>query len=253
MLNEIKIEEIINIAKDASIEVMKIYEKDFAIEYKDDNSPLTEADLIANEIICNSLKKLYPHIPILSEESKIISYDERKSWSYVWIIDPIDGTKEFVKKNGEFTINIALVHAHTPVLGVVYAPSVDLLYFAKKNSGAYMIKNNKTIKLPISRDDNKLYIVASKSHLNEETKNFIEDIKTTKEKVVTSMGSSLKICMVAEGVADIYPRFAPTSEWDTCAAHAIVLEAGKVVVDAYEKKPLVYNKEDILNPFFIVK
>ncbi len=253
MVKNIDIKEIINIAKDASVEVMKIYEKDFTVEYKDDKSPLTEADLKANEIICNSLKKLYPNIPILSEETKLDSYENRKNWEYLWLIDPIDGTKEFVKKNGEFTINIALIHSGVPVLGVVYAPAIDVLYYAKKDEGAYVVKKGTLTKLPIKRDDNKFYIVASKSHLSDETKEYIENIETNKEKVLTSIGSSLKLCMVAEGVADIYPRHAPTSEWDTGAAHAVVLEAGKDVVDAYENSSLIYNKESVLNPFFIVK
>ena len=248
MLNKIDIENIKNIALEAGKAVMKIYKQDFKVNYKNDNSPLTQADLEANEIICNHLEELYPNIPIMSEENKQIDYDLRKDWQYYWCIDPIDGTKEFVKKNGEFTINIALIYKDTPVLGVVYAPVLNDMYSAKKGFGAY--KNG--IKLPIKRDDNKFVIVASKSHLSNETKRFIDNIKTDKEKVFISKGSSLKLCMVAEGTADIYPRLAPTMEWDTAASDAIVRESGKMSLYFKKKTPLIYNKVDLLNPWFIV-
>jgi len=249
MLDKINIEDIKNIALKASTEILKIYNQDFKIEYKDDKSPLTQADLRANEIICSSLKNLYPNIPIISEENKQTKYNIRKNWEYYWCIDPIDGTKEFIKKNGEFTVNIALIYKNEPVLGVVYAPVLDDMYVAKKGYGAF--KNN--IKLPIKRDDNKFVIVASKSHLTDETKKFIDDIQTTKEKVFISKGSSLKLCMVAEGTADIYPRLAPTMEWDTAGADAIVREAGKMTYQYNNDNPIIYNKDNLLNPWFIVK
>jgi len=249
MFKTIDLEKIVEIAKDAGDAVMKIYEKDFSVEFKDDNSPLTEADLKANSIICSALQKLYPTIPIMSEENQQVEYTQRKEWQYYWCIDPIDGTKEFIKKNGEFTINIALIEKTTPVLGVVYAPAIGDIYKAKKGDGAF--KNG--IKLPIKREDNNLVIVASKSHLTDETKNFIEKIETTKEKVFISKGSSLKLCMVAEGVADIYPRLAPTMEWDTAAADAIVRESGKMSYQLDKKLPIVYNKENLLNPWFVIK
>ena len=249
MLNKIDIEDIKDIAKKAGEAVMDIYNKDFSVEYKDDNSPLTVADLKANEIICCGLKELYPDIEIMSEENKEIEYSVRKEWEYYWCIDPIDGTKEFIKKNGEFTINIALIYKDTPVLGVVYAPVLDDMYSAKKGDGAF--KN--CIRLPIKRDDDKLVIVASKSHMSDETKEFISSIKTTKEKVLISKGSSLKLCMVAEGVADIYPRLAPTMEWDTAAADAIVRESGKVSLQFNTDKPIIYNKKNLVNPWFMVE
>jgi len=223
MLKSIELKGIIKIAQDAGDAIMEIYEKDFTIEYKDDKSPLTEADLKANEIICSSLQKLYPMIPIMSEENKQTDYAIRKNWDYYWCIDPIDGTKEFIKKNDEFTVNIALIHKNSPVLGVVYAPAIDELYYAKKNEGAF--KNG--IKLPIKINENskeRLYVVASKSHLSKETQNFIDSLESENIEQV-SKGSSLKLCMVAEGVADIYPRLAPTMEWDTAAADAIVRES----------------------------
>ncbi|MCF6330693.1 MAG: 3'(2'),5'-bisphosphate nucleotidase CysQ [Sulfurimonas sp.] len=249
MLDKIDIEDIKSIALDAGNLIMEIYNKDFTIEYKDDKSPLTEADIKSNELICKALKKLYPTIPIMSEENKEVNYEIRKDWEYYWCIDPIDGTKEFIKKNDEFTINIALVHKGIPVLGVVYAPALELMYCSKQGHGAY--KND--VKLPINREDDTFVIVASKSHMSNETQTFVDEIKTDKVKELISMGSSLKLCLVAEGKADIYPRLAPTMEWDTAAAHAIVLESGKKVLQYDENKSVLYNKENLLNPFFVVK
>jgi len=251
MLKSIELKEIVIIAKAAGDAIMKIYEKDFTIEYKDDKSPLTEADTKSNEIICNALQNLYPDIPILSEENKAAPYEERKDWEYFWLIDPIDGTKEFIKKNGEFTVNIALIHKDTPVLGVVYAPALGDMYRAKKGEGAY--KNNQKLPLHVNTTpEKKLFVVASKSHLSQETQEFIDKLETeTIEQV--SKGSSLKLCMVAEGVADIYPRLAPTMEWDTGAADAIVRESGKMTYQFENNQAIIYNKENLLNPWFIVK
>lgn len=251
MLDTIEIAKIRDIAQDAGAVIMGIYHKDFAVEYKDDKSPLTEADLKANEVICKALGTLYPEIPIMSEENKEIGYDDRSDWEYYWCIDPIDGTKEFIKKNDEFTVNIALIHNGIPVLGVVYAPAIEEMYSAKKGEGAY--KNGQ--KLPLQINDNKselLKVVASKSHLSEETQTFIDNLETKKVEQV-SKGSSLKLCMVAEGSADIYPRLAPTMEWDTAAADAIVRESGKMTYQFNKDVPLIYNKENLLNPWFIVK
>lgn len=251
MLKDINLEKIIDIAQEAGNAIMKIYEKDFSIEYKDDKSPLTEADIKSNDIICKALVKLYPSIPMLSEENKEVPYEIRKNWEYYWCIDPIDGTKEFIKKNGEFTVNIALIHKDTPVLGVVYAPALKDIYYAKQGHGAY--KNNQKLPLKInSNPKEKLTVVASKSHLSEETQKFIDKLET-KEVEQISKGSSLKLCLVAEGEADIYPRLAPTMEWDTAAAHAVVLEAGKQVLQYESGKPVSYNKSNLLNPWFIVK
>ena len=251
MLNDIKLEQIVNIAKEAGKAIMKIYKKDFTIEYKDDKSPLTEADLKANEIICSTLEKLYPNIPIMSEENKQADYEVRKNWEYYWCIDPIDGTKEFIKKNDEFTVNIALIHKDTPVLGVVFAPAIDEMYKAKKGEGAY--KNDQKLPLQINQHpEEKLHVVASKSHLSQETQEFINNLQT-KEIEQVSKGSSLKLCMVATGEADIYPRLAPTMEWDTAAADVIVREAGKMSYNQKNNEPMIYNKENLLNPYFIVK
>jgi len=250
VLKAIDLENIVDIAKEAGNVIMQIYKKDFTIEYKENNSPLTEADTKANEIICSALNNLYPNIPIMSEENKQIEYEVRKNWDYYWCIDPIDGTKEFIKKNDEFTVNIALIYKNTPVLGVVYAPAIDEMYKAKKDEGAY--KNG--YKLPLQTNqhpEKKLYVVSSKSHLSEQTQKFIDNLDTKEIKQVTK-GSSLKLCMVAEGVADIYPRLAPTMEWDTAAADAIVRESGKMSWQLEIHSPLIYNKPNLLNPWFII-
>lgn len=258
MLEKIDIEEIVAIAKEAGDAIMEIYARDFAVAYKEDESPLTEADTRSNEIIVSALKSLYPDIPLLSEEGKEIPYEERKTWEYYWCIDPIDGTKEFIKKNGEFTVNIALIHHDTPVLGVVYAPALGDMYAAKQGEGAF--KNGQ--RLPLRRNEapeKLLHVVASKSHLSEETQAFIDDLAKTTERIEqVSKGSSLKLCMVAEGEADVYPRLAPTMEWDTAAADAVVRESGKMTYqyDNNTQKAsaaVIYNKENLLNPWFVVK
>ncbi len=249
MLNTIDINLIKNIASDAGKAIMDIYVKNFAISYKMDNSPLTEADILANEIICNQLQYYYPSIPILSEENKEIPYVERKDWEYYWCIDPIDGTKEFIKKNGEFTVNIALIHKNRPILGVVLSPTTKDIFYAKKGFGAF--QNN--TKLPIDLNKKEFVIVASKSHLTNTTTEYIDSIKTSKFKKLISIGSSLKLCLVASGLADIYPRFAPTKEWDTAAAHAILLESGKNIFQANSNDELEYNKKNLTNPSFIAK
>jgi 3'(2'), 5'-bisphosphate nucleotidase len=260
MLDNINIEDIINIAKEAGDAIMKIYQKDFSIEYKDDKSPLTEADLVSHKIIAKVLERY--QLPILSEEGKEIPYEERKAWEYYWCIDPIDGTKEFIKKNDEFTVNIALIHNDTPVLGVVYAPALGDMYFAKKGMGAY--KNGQKLPLKINQSPaEQMTIVASKSHLSEETQQFIDNLTSNiHNPTFISKGSSLKLCMVAEGDADIYPRLAPTMEWDTAAADAVVRESGKITYQYHSafniqhlslEKAVVYNKPDLLNPWFVVK
>jgi len=249
VLRQIELNEIENIAKEAGETIMEIYNRDFSIAYKDDKSPLTEADLASHEVIMRGLEKY--GMPILSEEGKEISYEERKKWEYYWCIDPIDGTKEFIKKNGEFTVNIALIHHDMPVLGVVYAPALGDMYAAKQGEGAF--KNGQ--ELPLSRNSDlseKTRVVASKSHLSEETQAFI-DALDTREVEQVSKGSSLKLCMVAEGEADIYPRLAPTMEWDTAAADAVVRESGKMTYIFASETPVRYNKENLLNPWFIVK
>jgi len=266
--DNINICDVIKIAKMAGEVILEVYNSDFSIEYKKDDSPLTLADKKANDIIVKSLKALYPDIPILSEESKHIPYEARRQWKYLWLVDPLDGTKEFIKRNGEFTVNIALIEKDTPILGVIYAPVKQLLYFAFKEDGAFMVDNAadvincghsnelkaKSCKLPLNNNTEKFTIVASRSHMSKETENYIEGLKQEYGEVnIVSAGSSLKFCLVAEGKADVYPRFAPTMEWDTAAGHIVVEEAGGKVREVKTNSPLKYNKEDLLNPLFIVK
>lgn len=263
MKQKINLEDIKNISIKAGQIIMNIYKKDFTVDYKDDNSPLTEADTKSNEFICNALKNLYPNIPIMSEENKQVSYEERKEWEYYWCIDPIDGTKEFIKKNDEFTVNIALIYKNTPILGVVHAPALGEIYFAKKGEGAFkeMFSSQSSelrvqkLPLKINSDSSKsISVVASKSHMSDETQDFVDNLAlSTEHLTLVSKGSSLKFCMVATGEADIYPRLAPTMEWDTAAADAIVREAGKMTYQYDSNIPVVYNKENLLNPWFVVK
>ena len=249
----------------AGLEILKIYNTNFEVEYKDDKSPLTMADKNANEIILSFLQET--DIPVLSEEGRAIPYSERKYWKQLWIVDPLDGTKEFVKKNDEFTVNIALIKNRVPVMGVVYAPVLDELYFGEKGAGAYKLNKasevtndfeeveQQALKLPLKNTRSYFAVVASRSHLSSETMEYIEELRKEHDEIkIVSKGSSLKICMVAEGTADIYPRFAPTSEWDTAAGHAVVLASGSRIVQANNPDDeVVYNKEDVLNPWFIVK
>ncbi|MCY7409611.1 MAG: 3'(2'),5'-bisphosphate nucleotidase CysQ [Chitinophagales bacterium] len=257
-MNNIDINKIIAIAKEAGKEIMVIYAQDFSVELKGDNSPLTQADKKANGIIVNALKELHPEIPIISEETKLLSYDERKGWNTYWLVDPLDGTKEFIKKNGEFTVNIALMSDGQPVLGVVYAPAQNKTWYGVKGEGSFIL-NEDGSKVSLKKGSNwrnlqKLKVVASRSHLDENTLKFVEDLKNEgKEVDFVSSGSSLKFCLVAEGKADVYPRFAPTMEWDTAAGQAVVEIAGGIVLNWNTKERLQYNKENLLNPFFIVE
>ena len=251
MLNQINIQDIVAIAKQAGSAIMQIYSQDFKVEYKQDNSPLTLADKKDNDIIETGLNKLSVNFPILSEEGGDIPYKDRKHWEYFWLVDPLDGTKEFVKKNGEFTVNIALIYKDTPVLGVVYAPALDICYWAEQGKGAF--RDGKKLPFKTVNQRNTYKIVASRSHMSDETRMFIDAIDTSKEKELISIGSSLKICLVAEGEADIYPRLGLTMEWDTAAAHAILIETGKKI-EKYNNKTCtahLYNKKNLLNDWFI--
>lgn len=256
--NDIDVQQLLTITLNAGAAIMEVYQRNFSVETKDDKSPLTEADRKSNDIILNGLKRHYPFIPFISEEVKQMPYTERKNWARLWLIDPLDGTKEFIKKNGEFTINIALIENGVPVLGVVYAPAFNKGYVGIKEKGSFSFSNSNTELKPIYAGThyaqlNTIKVVGSRSHLSNETVQFVEELKAQgKEVNFVSSGSSLKICLVAEGKADIYPRFGPTMEWDTAAAHAVALYAGKNVLQYPENKPLTYNKENLLNPWFIV-
>lgn len=255
---EINVQQIIDIASAAGAEIMGVYAQEFDVEIKGDNSPLTQADRKANAVILQGLQTLHPGIPYISEEVKATAYDERKNWDCFWLIDPLDGTKEFIKKNGEFTVNIALIENGEPVVGVVYAPALNVGYVGIKGIGSFKYTDNGT-QQEISNAQHytskqKVVVVASRSHLTDETLEFVEKLKAEgKEVDFLSSGSSLKFCLVAEGKADVYPRFGPTMEWDTGAAHAVALYAGKNVLNIETAKPLAYNKENLLNPYFIVE
>ncbi len=259
----------INASLEAGKEILVIYNdpgSDFGVEKKADNSPLTIADKKSNETIFSFLRNT-PY-PVLSEEGKEIPYAVRKEWPLLWIVDPLDGTKEFIKRNGEFTVNIALVEKGTPVMGVIYIPVRRELYFAENGLGAYRLTDvdadnlpgslEKIIavseKLPVMRQRKKYVIVVSRSHLSKETQEYIGKVRERHpDPELISVGSSLKICRVAEGEADIYPRFAPTMEWDTAAGHAIAIAAGYEMYRAGSDTPLHYNKPDLLNPWFVVE
>ena len=248
------IQDIVLIAEEAGKAILGIYARDFEVEFKADDSPLTIADKTANEIIVNRLQQTFPAIPFISEEERQLSYAERKKWDKCWLIDPLDGTKEFVKKNGEFTVNIALIKNGEPVLGVVHVPVQNKTYFALQGEGAFLKSDGKIEKIHTRELINgKITIVGSRSHSNDQTIQFVEQKKQEFEEVeFVSAGSSLKICLVAEGKADVYPRFGPTMEWDTAAGHAVVKEAGGELLQYPEMTELQYNKENLLNPFFIV-
>ena len=252
-MNTFNQQAIIDLAKQAGDAIMDIYQKDFAVYGKSDASPLTEADLAAHHILVEGLERL-TNYSVLSEESSEEIKQERLNWAEYWLIDPLDGTKEFVKKNGEFTVNIALIQHGKPTFGIVYAPALEAFYIGDINNGAYKqsvgqppVAITVRAKPTVPRD---FVIVGSRSHQSDEFKAFIADYPGAQ---IISMGSSLKLCLVAEGKADIYPRLGLTCEWDTAAAHAIVEAAGGQVLHADTNQPLQYNKENLLNSFFIVK
>lgn len=237
-------------AREAGKAILEVYHSDaFDETAKDDKSPLTKADTTAHKIIAKHLEKT--GLPILSEEGRDIPYEERKNWEYFWMVDPLDGTKEFIKKNGEFTVNIALIHKNEPVLGVVYAPVLDKMYSGGTGIGAFLSEGG-NVEEELKKQKNEtdtVRIVASRSHLNEETADFIAQFDKVEK---LSMGSSLKFMLIAESKADIYPRFAPTMEWDTAAAHAVLKGMGIEVINNEDNKALRYNKADLLNPYFLV-
>jgi 3'(2'), 5'-bisphosphate nucleotidase len=247
------LDQIVEIALRAGEAVMTVYSRDFSSTEKDDKSPLTEADLASHEVIVEGLKQLTPEIPVLSEESKAMAYNDRSSWSRFWLVDPLDGTKEFIKRNGEFTVNIALIENGEPTLGVVYAPVLGTVYAAQKGQGAWVEEDGaRTPAMAEPFTQAPLKVVASRSHAGPETEALIEKLREKVGEVeLLSIGSSMKLCMVAEGKAHLYPRLGPTMEWDVAAAHAVVSESGAILTDA-DGNPFRYNKENLLNPFFLV-
>lgn len=241
------------IAQDAGAAILKIYEQceGVKIERKADDSPLTAADKAANEVICAGLQQLEKQYPIISEENKQVDYATRKAYDYYWLVDPLDGTKEFIKRNGEFTVNIALIHQERVVAGVVYTPVTDELYWAAKDEGAFLRKAGKTARLSapaFAMQEEGLKVVCSRSHLNEETQQFVDNLNQPE---LVAKGSSLKFLEIATGKAHLYPRIAPTMEWDTAAAQIILEEAGGKVLQYQTDQAVVYNKENLLNPYFV--
>ena len=251
----------------AGREILKIYNTDFNIDYKNDNSPLTEADNKSNDIIIRKLKDEFPGIPVLSEESSEVPYEIRRDWQEFWLVDPLDGTKEFIKKNDEFTVNIALIGNQLPVFGVIYVPVKNELYLGGKGIGSFRIEkaseidvsdyNNileSAVELPVNSEKNSTFtVVASRSHRNQETEDYISSLQKKHDQLdIVSAGSSLKFCLVAEGKADIYPRFGPTMEWDTAAGQAIAEGSGVMVIDEKTRQVMEYNKQKLRNDFFIV-
>ena len=254
--HEKNILELLNIAIDAGKEILNIYNDEIIVNSKEDKSPITQADINSNDIIVNRLKKLESNIPILTEES-VVEWKNRKDWIKYWLIDPLDGTKEFINRNGEFTVNISLIENNYPIFGIIYSPVKSLLYYALKNNGCYKLKTNSNLttlknfnKINIHKEKNiTTKVIGSRSHSSKEFLNWVKK-KFTNFELIT-IGSSLKFCILAEGKADIYPRFGPTSEWDIAAGHIILEEAGGKL-KTIDNKDILYNtKEDILNPYFI--
>lgn len=241
--------EALSIAFEAGAEILKVYEGGgLKTSYKEDSSPLTAADEAADLVIGEGLKRIVPEVPVLLEETKAEPYEVRKFWKRLLIVDPLDGTKEFIKRNGEFTVNIALVEDGCPIVGIVHAPALGVSYYGVVNEGAFRIdKDGETVIRVADYQGARLNVVGSRSHAAPELEEFVRKIG---EADFVSMGSSLKFCLVAEGKAHLYPRFGPTMEWDTAAAHAVVKAAGGSVTDL-EGRELAYNKEDLLNPFFM--
>lgn len=239
----------IGLAREAGAAILAVYAQDFSVETKDDDSPLTQADLASHRIIVAGLRALAPDIPVLSEEDAGIPWETRHRWPRHWLVDPLDGTREFVKKNGEFTVNIALIEDGRPVLGVVYAPVFDYLLHAERGVGAFLREAGEDIALSTRRPATApLRVAASRSHLDPRTAAALERMGDTERH---GLGSSLKFCRIAEGRIDVYPRFGPTSEWDTAAAQCVLEAAGGVVL-RLDGTPLDYNRKDnILNPDFI--
>ena len=272
VLNENEVQEILDLICLAGEEILKIYfrqQADWKVSLKEDRTPLTEADRLSNSVINEGLKKLFPKIPIISEENREIPYDIRRKYEYYWLLDPLDGTKEFLKQNGEFTVNLALIQQGKPVAGFISVPVKSWCYFAVKGRGAYKIeigekqdgsqgerqiqqvKQDNKLQLraaQFSIDDPGLTVLASRSHFDSETRKFIESLNQPR---LESRGSSLKFMMLAEGLGHLYPRLGRTMEWDTAAGQAILEEAGGQVVEFSSRQPLRYNKESLVNPPFL--
>jgi 3'(2'), 5'-bisphosphate nucleotidase len=242
---------IITLAEEAGRAILSVYDqKDVGITFKAGESPLTRADMASHHLILAGLKALTPDLPVLSEESKSVAYQERQKWNTYWLVDPLDGTKEFIGRNGEFTVNIALIQNGHSIVGVVHAPALNLTYYAAQGEGAFRQKwGENPVEIRVNAEPvDKLKVVASRSHISAALKHFLGKLDSYQ---CLNMGSSLKFCLVAEGSADLYPRLGPTMEWDTAAGQCVVEVAGGTVTDL-QGEPLYYNKPDLLNPDFMV-
>lgn len=246
MLNQV-----IKTAEEAGKKILEFYNTEVEVITKEDDSPLTKADLAAHHIIVNALKEVDPGTPIISEESKLPDYSERKTWTKFWLVDPLDGTKEFIKKNGEFTVNIALIENQIPVLGVVYVPAFDVMYYGEKSIGSFKREGKNEARQLINKPFNtpgNARIVVSRSHGDNATADKLRKLGIEVTEEVPS-GSSIKFCLVAEGKADLYPRLGPTMEWDTAAADAVYRYSTN---NGVKFSPLTYNKESLKNPYFLL-
>lgn len=241
---------VIDLAREAGRAILEVYSQvEPTVEYKRDNSPLTQADLASHRIIVDGLARLVPEWPVLSEESREIPFEQRGQWSYFWLVDPLDGTKEFLRRNGEFTVNIALIKAGAPILGVVYAPAIDRLYYAARGTGAFKVEGGSLSPIRTTASAaGTVRVVMSRSHGSGEEN--LDQFTGGARCEFVSMGSSLKFCLVAEGTADVYPRTGPTMEWDTAAAQCVVEQAGGKVTDL-KGNAMIYNKPVLLNPGFV--
>ncbi len=244
------LEDLIDISRKAGNEILDVYKASFEITLKEDLSPLTDADRRANAVITSMLESLYPEIPILSEEGKKINYEDRIDWNLFWLVDPLDGTKEFVKRNGEFTVNIALIKDGLPIAGIVYAPTKETYWYGAEGLGSYkMSENFPPIRISVENNiDSPIRIVSSRSHPSPKLELYLSRFDDYE---MVNMGSSLKICLVADSSAHIYPRLGPTMEWDSGAGHAVLKFAGGELIDRETGKELIYNKEILKNPDFI--
>lgn len=241
--------DVVGLAREAGREILGVYASAFTVQEKPDSSPLTEADMRAQDVLVRGLRRLAPEVPILSEESDDVPFETRRRWDWLWVVDPLDGTKEFIQRNGEFTVNVALVHRHRPVLGVVHAPAVETDYYACEGYGAFKSSEGRarpiSVETPARRP---VRVVGSRSHRGSSLDGFLGRVGAHE---LVAVGSSLKFCLVAEGAADVYPRLGPTCEWDTAAGQCVLEQAGGQVVDL-EGRPLAYNaRQEVLNPFFL--
>ncbi len=244
------LERLLLLSWEAGVRILQVYDRGFSVETKTDDSPVTEADMAAHEVVVNGLQSLSQAYPVLSEESVDIPVSARSQWETYWLVDPLDGTREFIKRNGEFTVNIALIHKHEAILGVVYAPVADRYYYAARDCGAFKREGDGAPqRIHCRKADLKHAVVAGgRSHAGEQLQRFLQNLNSY---TLKSMGSSLKSCLIAEGAADIYPRLGLTSEWDTAAAQCILEQAGGHIQNTHGERILYNTKESLLNPFFL--